>query len=1111
MAESVSQDLCLVDKILDKRIDVDTGEVEYLIRWLGADRDGNDFEDSWEPDYNVFGEELIEEFERMRAAKRLQHQTNKASRLIANSGSAATIADTAALSSPSPGIDDDGDEIFVSRKNQIPPRYYPPPQVPTALSSSFASEAISAQGGYQQVPSLAVPLPFDRGHPGHTSSHYLSRYPVMARPPRTPAPLPSYPQPSQSAFARNISSGSLSSAPSGFESTDVMKVDGADELEPHGEKRKRDGASVLARRYLSSSSRRGESRHIVRPICLESDVERLYIKRLISRSTLIKDEAARKELLMFLKNPEHPGLSSNATLLHSETWLVEVKKQQQADGTDMSLFLALDIPRAIAKALFISESALESERKIADPTQGIVLTDHSVVTALLMGDLEGSGLLLSKSTTSEKQTIIPDNSIAAESLSPPLPKVEPITSDPTSTKHETQEEGRNGSIDMHTVTVETDLTEHKMNGSVTSTLACGWAGCGQSLSTAEELQNHVMNSHLKGITTDMDGVSMASPKTPRSPSPAVVNGDSTIDETSAERSWELRYELAQDAYQSMRDEISQLKGLVQRTDHLIESSKMLYTSAIGSSQETIKRLEASLEWEKKKWGKYVDEKRLKAVPVTTAGNKNPADKLQMQHQPDTTLDLPMEAQAMNSIRRIERLLVEAKKSQEQLEKGNADLYKRKRALEEELQRVTSQYEVASAEVSELESKELVILEELKERQLNISRCRTMMEEEQEQSRKTVHELQDRVNSLMHAPVGAINQKNDLPIPPPTTETDVVMEDAASETAVSAPVTVNGGDIIAVETPPNTNHETQPTVSLGEAQDDTPHVPPAPPADAVMTEEPVPVVSKPTAIVSTDAVLTTGEPAELVASSPVLLATQPTPTSDRTGSSAVETIITTPVAQVSVPVVPLSAPEFMIHALSAEPAKPAAAVASTTPMPSIPSSSAAPGSSSTIPLNGSLGAQSYSSPTIDGTVSATIGPAATSISPPVIRIAPPPLAPVPVPAPALSTPIVRESLSTDLVQPKMEWHALEDPDDEEPNPPSTMNLVLPSTPDLLQLGNDEDFDDLMGDESVERSSSPTSNSVSTLTLNGSTSSADPLAGLLSDPSDFIDLLTKSLDP
>ena len=74
--------------------------------------------------------------------------------------------------------------------------------------------------------------------------------------------------------------------------------------------------------------------------------------------------------------------------MRSETWLIEVKRQQQQEA-DVSLFLAMDIPKGIAKALFLPESVLERERQTNPTPQGIVLTDRKVVSALLLGDLEG--------------------------------------------------------------------------------------------------------------------------------------------------------------------------------------------------------------------------------------------------------------------------------------------------------------------------------------------------------------------------------------------------------------------------------------------------------------------------------------------------------------------------------------------------------------------------------------------------------------------------------------------------------------------------------------------------------------------------------------------------
>lgn len=69
----------------------------------------------------------------------------------------------------------------------------------------------------------------------------------------------------------------------------------------------------------------------------------------------------------------------------SETWLFELKEQQETPG---SLFLALDIPSATIKALFIPEPLLEYQRK-QHPGKGLVLNDRSVVSAIIAGDLRG--------------------------------------------------------------------------------------------------------------------------------------------------------------------------------------------------------------------------------------------------------------------------------------------------------------------------------------------------------------------------------------------------------------------------------------------------------------------------------------------------------------------------------------------------------------------------------------------------------------------------------------------------------------------------------------------------------------------------------------------------
>lgn len=75
---TLTQHVCLVDRILDKRISTETGQSEYLLSWQGFDPQGNEFEDTWEPESNVLGEELIEEYERSLARRRSFQQKRTA-------------------------------------------------------------------------------------------------------------------------------------------------------------------------------------------------------------------------------------------------------------------------------------------------------------------------------------------------------------------------------------------------------------------------------------------------------------------------------------------------------------------------------------------------------------------------------------------------------------------------------------------------------------------------------------------------------------------------------------------------------------------------------------------------------------------------------------------------------------------------------------------------------------------------------------------------------------------------------------------------------------------------------------------------------------------------
>ena len=55
----MADDIYVVEKILGKRV-LESGEVEYFLKWLGYDED----DATWEPEENVFCKDLIVLYER---------------------------------------------------------------------------------------------------------------------------------------------------------------------------------------------------------------------------------------------------------------------------------------------------------------------------------------------------------------------------------------------------------------------------------------------------------------------------------------------------------------------------------------------------------------------------------------------------------------------------------------------------------------------------------------------------------------------------------------------------------------------------------------------------------------------------------------------------------------------------------------------------------------------------------------------------------------------------------------------------------------------------------------------------------------------------------------
>lgn len=123
---TLTQHVCLVDRIRDKRISSETGQTEYLISWQGFDPQGNEFEDTWEPESNVLGEELVEEFERSLARQRSFQQK----RATSVSGSKGQSRDPSHHWSRE-------ENSYPSDLSHHPPHPYPPSLFSLSRFSSF--------------------------------------------------------------------------------------------------------------------------------------------------------------------------------------------------------------------------------------------------------------------------------------------------------------------------------------------------------------------------------------------------------------------------------------------------------------------------------------------------------------------------------------------------------------------------------------------------------------------------------------------------------------------------------------------------------------------------------------------------------------------------------------------------------------------------------------------------------------------------------------------------------------------------------------------------------------------------------------------------------------
>ncbi|KAF8948501.1 hypothetical protein BGZ47_004465 [Haplosporangium gracile] len=567
---------------------------------------------------------------------------------------------------------------------------------------------------------------------------------------------------------------------SGVESTADA---GLTELQETEETDKRLKAEIVLRSYNQSRrhiSRRqttginGKSTTIIRLLQLDHDRERAYFKSVMEKSELLKDVTLRLELLQFLKDPKSPGFDAEAGLLKSDTWLVEVKEQQEASG---SLFLALDIPGANIKALFIPETLLGYQRQ-QHPGKGLVLNDRSIVSAIIAGDLRGSGL--SPAINNESGSTIP-------------PPTQPNLAESTA-----EQADMNGDVSMEIDEPTNAVPE----------ISCGWRDCNEMRTTVQELSFHVQQDHLQNLDSGA-GTTHGKP---------VQNGSEASLETRTheadavnvtEVSRDDQIVQLQSSYSSLKNDLARMKEEITRSDQQAQDLSTLYSAVIESSEETIKRLEAQLEWEMKKWDQYqqetrrmialggpVQEQQLMVAPNDDAASiltETPAGQDSRSRLPgDYGFDKPMEAQSQNSIQTIQKLLITAREKQARLEQQNLELVSKRKALDSEHALLDQRYRETLAQLASLEAKDHNTAEALRNCAKGVEQCRATIDQEQEQSRKTAGELQSKIDELRQGTLLSSSPQPQLSLP---AATDTFAGNSVQESDA------NGDHIMAESTPP----------------------------------------------------------------------------------------------------------------------------------------------------------------------------------------------------------------------------------------------------------------------------------------------------------------------
>ncbi|KAG0232659.1 hypothetical protein BGW42_007999 [Actinomortierella wolfii] len=585
-------------------------------------------EDTWEPESNVLGDELIEEFEQARA-QGLPHARSLAT---------------------GPGV---GGDRYAH--HHLPPHHggFPVPLPPSSRHHPMPP--------YPLGPSFLPPGPYPGPLPPPTS---------LPAPPNTvnmygyPMHYPAGPYPM----------GMVQRPPMFLQSLQQK----ADRHLKLGAKRKKDGTKDDAQlnplkkpshTYTgSSSSTQGSGNNVIRVMNLDLDHERTFFRATVQRSELISDPKLKTELIQYLTERRLPPPSTTDTpapaptgtadpsstappsddrvLSTSETWLIEIKVQEGKDG---SLYLGLDIPRSVVKAVFIPEWMMAHQRKLmqqqkqqqqqqqgemneetkeeSSTNEGLILKDRVVVTALMAGDLQSSGVLPSAASASTPtsasvsgvKAAIPATSRPGpeDAISQTTDTVMPVEKD-ISRDHEMKSAPLLTS-EKADQTQKQEETSRLISSTTLSTeeIRCKREGCGQTLSTKADLSRHIQQEHLQ----DLDNSTTSTTTAPAAPTatggwPALIPhlpklGTLTQDMT--ESSWQERCEVIQEAYDSLYSQVGQLHRMLEHHDARLREATVLYTTMTKAARENTRLLEARLEWEVEKWQLYEDHKRALTV------------------------------------------------------------------------------------------------------------------------------------------------------------------------------------------------------------------------------------------------------------------------------------------------------------------------------------------------------------------------------------------------------------------------------------------------------------------------------------------------------------------